>query len=243
MTIPIDIVLIVFFVALLQSIFGVGVLLVGTPLLMLAGYSYFYVLSLTLPTSLVISISQVLKYYKHINIPLFKKAFPIVIIMIIIGMFLAKFLGGYVGIFIGFFLFFTSFEYTANAILPANSSEKRVSIVIFLMCLIQGTTSLGGAILPSVVSQKCKTKEQKLATTSAIYVLFQLTQIAYILFYNHHFNFSKTGICVIVGFVTYSLIGKNLFQAIKSDGYIKYLRVFIRVVALLLVTLKIYNLI
>ena len=68
MTISFDIVLIIFFVALLQSIFGVGVLLVGTPVLMLAGYTYFDVLSLTLPTSLIISLSQVVKHYKYINI-------------------------------------------------------------------------------------------------------------------------------------------------------------------------------
>jgi len=242
MDFPIDIVVVIFFVALLQSIFGVGVLLVGTPVLMLAGYSYFDVLSLTLPTSLTISLSQVIRHYKHINLSLFKKAFPIVVTMIIIGMYFAKYLGAYVGIIMGLFLFLTSFKGTINAILPENSSNKRLSSVIFLMCLIQGTTSLGGAILPSVVSQKCSSKEDKLATTAAIYVLFQLTQITFIVINKYQFNFSNTGICVLVGFITYSLIGKKVFQAIKSEGYTKYLRIFIRVVAIMLVTIKIYNL-
>lgn len=237
-----DIIIIIFFVALLQSVFGVGVLLVGTPLLILVGYSYFDVLSLTLPTSLIISLSQVIKHYKHINISLFIKSFPIVIIMIILGMFFARYLGSLVGIIMGFFLFLTSFKSIANSILPSNSSGKRLSIVIFFMCLIQGTTSLGGAILPSVVSQKCNEKEQKLGTTAAIYVLFQLTQIAFIWLNNYQFDFSKTGICMIIGFVSYALIGKKLFQAIKSDGYEKYLRLFIRVVAILLVIIKVYNL-
>lgn len=242
MFLPFDILAVIFFVALLQSIFGVGVLLVGTPLLMLFGYSYFDVLSLTLPTSLIISLSQVIKHYKFINISLFKKSFPIVITMIIIGMFLAKYLGGFVGIIMGLFLFITSFKATVNAILPPNSSKQRLSIVIFFMCLIQGTTSLGGAILPTIVSQKCHDKEQKLGTTAAIYVLFQLTQIAFILLNNYQLNFSKTGICMFIGFISYSLIGKNLFQAIKSEGYAKYLRLFIRVVAILLVAIKIYYL-
>lgn len=242
MLIPFDIIIVIFFVALLQSIFGVGVLLVGTPVLMLAGYSYFEVLSLTLPTSLIISLSQVIKHYKFINVTIFKKAFPIVVTMIIIGMYLAKYLGAYVGIIMGLFLFLTSFKFTVNAILPPHSSNKRVSVVIFLMCLIQGTTSLGGAILPSVVGQKCNTKEEKLATTAAIYVLFQLTQITFILLNKYQFDFSRTGVCVLIGFVSYSLIGKNLFQAIKSEGYAKYLRIFIRVVAVLLVIIKIYNL-
>ena len=242
MDFPIDIVVVIFFVALLQSIFGVGVLLVGTPVLMLAGYSYFDVLSLTLPVSLTISLSQVIKYYKHINKALFKKAFPIVVTMIIIGMYFAKYLGAYVGIIMGLFLFLTSFKGTINVFLPENSSNKRVSAVIFLMSLIQGTTSLGGAILPFVVSQKCSSKEEKLAATAAIYVLFQLTQITFIVINKYQFNFSNTGICVLVGFITYSLIGKKVFQAIKSEGYTKYLRIFIRVVAIMLVTIKIYNL-
>ena len=59
MTPPIEIILIVLFASVVQSVFGVGVLLIGTPLLLSFGYPFFEVLSFLLPTSLIISIIQV----------------------------------------------------------------------------------------------------------------------------------------------------------------------------------------
>ena len=242
MLISIDICLIILFVAVLQSIFGVGVLLVGTPILMLVGYSYFEVLSFTLPTSLVISLSQVSRYYKNINFFLLKKALLFAIPFIPVGMIAAAYLGSVIGIIMGLFLFLTSFSFIVKMILPINANNSRLSLVLFFMGLIQGSTSLGGGILPSIVNQKCSLKEQKLATTAAIYILFQITQIAFIIVKQYPINFSKSGICVIIGFVAYEVIGKKMFKSIKSEGYTLHLRTFIRVVAILLVTIKLYNL-
>lgn len=238
----IEIYIIIFFVALLQSVFGVGVLLVGTPIMFLAGYPYFEALSFTLPTSLIISVSQAVKYYKHINVYILKKAILFTIPIIPVGMFFADYLGSLVGIIMGVFLFLTSFKFAVQAILPSKASDKRLSLVFFFMGLIHGTTSLGGGILPSVVNQKCDPKEQKLATTAAIYIVFQITQIAFILINKYPINLSKSSVCVLIGFIAYAIIGKRLFQAIKSEGYAKYLRTFIRMVAVILVTMKIYNL-
>lgn len=242
MTIAWDIFTIIFFVAILQSLFGVGVLLVGTPILMLAGYPYFEVLSLTLPTSMIISISQVSKYYGDINWYLVKKALFFTIPVIPIGMLFAGYLGAMVGIIMGIFLFFTSFGIVARKILPPNASSKRLSIALFVMGAIHGTTNLGGDILPSVVNQKCKLKQQKLATTAAIYIMFQITQISFILIKQYPVDVSKSGMCVLIGFIAYAVVGRKLFQYINSDGYTQYLRYFIRLVAVMLIAIKIYNL-
>jgi uncharacterized membrane protein YfcA len=209
---------------------------------MLAGYPYFEVLSLTLPTSFIISLSQVGKYYKHINWYLVKKALLFTIPIIPIGMLVAGYLGAMVGIVMGIFLFFTSFGIVAQQILPPNASSGRLSTALFVMGLIHGTTNLGGDILPSVVNQKCALKEQKLATTAAIYIMFQVTQISFILIKRYPIDISRSGICVLIGFFAYAIIGRKLFQYIKSDGYTRYLRYFIRLVAVMLISIKIYNL-
>lgn len=242
MNIALDICIIIFFVAILQSLFGVGVLLVGTPILMLFGYPYFEVLSLTLPTSLVISIIQVSKYHKVINWYIVKKALLFTIPMIPIGMIFAGYLGSTVSIIMGVFLFFTSFNFIVKRILPPNASGARLSSVLFFMGLIHGTTNLGGDILPSVVNQKCHLKEHKIATTAAIYIMFQITQITFILIKKYPVDITKSGICVLIGFFAYAVVGKRLFQSIKSEGYTKHLRTFIRLVAILLISFKLYNL-
>jgi uncharacterized membrane protein YfcA len=242
MFIALDICVIIFFVAILQSVFGVGVLLVGTPILMLFGYPYFEVLSLTLPTSFVISVSQVSKYYNDINWALVKRALYFTIPMIPIGMIFAGYLGTMVGIIMGVFLMLTSFNFILKKILPPNATNGRLSVVLFFMGLIHGTTNLGGDILPSVVNQKCSLKEQKLATTAAIYIMFQLTQITFILIKKYPVDVSNSGICVLIGFFAYAIVGKRLFKSFKSENYTKHLRTFIRLVAMLLITIKIYNL-
>ena len=236
-----DIYAVIFFVAILQSVFGVGVLLIGTPILILIGYPYFEVLSLTLPASLVISLSQVAKYYRHVNLYLLKRAIFFAVPTIFIGMLFGSYLGNFVGIVMGLFLFLTSFESNIRLVLPDNLSETRTSIVFLLVGIIQGTTSLGGAILPSIVNKCCDLKEHKLAMTAAIYVLFQLTQILYILLNKAPLNFSKSVTCVFIGYFTYAIIGKKLFHAIKNGGYSKYLQIFIRGVAIILISIKLYH--
>jgi len=243
MFIAIDICVVIFFVAILQSLFGVGVLLVGTPILMLLGYPYFEVLSLTLPTSFIISVSQVYKYHKQTNWYLVKKALVFIIPMIPIGMLFASYLGNIVGIIMGVFLVFTSFNFVVNRMLPPNASSTRLSTVLFFTGLIHGTTNLGGVILPSVINQKCVVKQDKLATTAVIYILFQLTQIAFIIISKYPVDVTKSGICILIGFFAYAIVGKKLFHSIKSEGYTKYIRLFIRLVAIMLISIKLYDLI
>ncbi len=242
MLIDFDICVIIFFVAILQSVFGIGVLLVGTPILMMFGYPYFEVLSLALPTSFVISVSQVNRYHKDINWELVKRAFYFTIPFIPIGMIFAGYLGPMVGIIMGVFLVLTSFNFIVIKILPPNASDRRLSVVLLFMGLIHGTTNLGGDILPSVVNQKCRFKEHKLATTAAIYIMFQITQITFILINKYPIDISKSGICMFIGYFAYAVVGKRFFKSFKSQNYTVYLRIFIRLVALFLVAIKLYNL-
>ena len=59
----IQLLLIISLFAILQSIVGIGLLLFGTPTLMLLGYTYDVVLSIILPASIVISALQVMENY------------------------------------------------------------------------------------------------------------------------------------------------------------------------------------
>jgi len=62
---PIDILLTVVSTSVIQSVFGVGVLLFGTPLLLLLGYEFVDALGVLLPVSIAISTLQVLRHYKR----------------------------------------------------------------------------------------------------------------------------------------------------------------------------------
>ena len=60
--------LIVFIFSIIQSIFGVGLLLFGTPTLLLLGYSYEVTLWTLLPASITISIIQIVRGYIYIKV-------------------------------------------------------------------------------------------------------------------------------------------------------------------------------
>ena len=64
-----DILLTILLTATIQSLFGVGVLLFGTPILLVLGYDFLSVLTILLPISLAINLLQVSKDYRHIHLP------------------------------------------------------------------------------------------------------------------------------------------------------------------------------
>ena len=51
-------IIVISFLVLVQSIFGIGLLLFGTPTFILLGYSYAETLSILLPNSILISLMQ-----------------------------------------------------------------------------------------------------------------------------------------------------------------------------------------
>tara|TARA_B110000238_G_scaffold193118_1_gene229182 strand:+ start:3473 stop:4207 length:735 start_codon:yes stop_codon:yes gene_type:complete len=240
----IDIYLVVFVTSILQSVFGVGVLLVGTPLLMILGYSYEEILGFLLPTSLVISLIQSYKYKKYINIDLIKNVFIFTIPLIPIGMFFAFFLESILGVFVGFFLLFITFNNVMEYILPENSSKKRFSIILFFLGFIHGTTNLGGGLLPAIVNINSKLKEEKLSNTATIYIMFQITQLFFLIVVsNNVFDFFPSISLVLLGLFAFYFIGKFLFNRINLKSYTIYLKYFLRFIAIMLIFFKTYQII
>jgi hypothetical protein len=70
-----DILIVVIITAAIQSLFGVGVLLFGTPFLLLLEYPFIDILLILLLISASINVLQVLRYYEYINIGIYKKVF------------------------------------------------------------------------------------------------------------------------------------------------------------------------
>ena len=68
---PVDFLIIIIIISLftvVQSLFGIGLLVFGTPTLLLLGYEFTEVLSYLLPPSIVISFCQVYPNIRHIEL-------------------------------------------------------------------------------------------------------------------------------------------------------------------------------
>ena len=238
MTPPIEIVLIVLFASVVQSVFGVGVLLIGTPLLLSFGYPFFEVLTFLLPTSLIISIIQVFELKKDINLK-FTKTFIITSLPFIpIGLFFANRIGANIGIIVGIFLLLTLPKRGLTSVVFNSTNSLGRYFGLSILGFLHGLTNLGGAILPAFINKACTIKGEKLATTAISYALFVIIQLPYLLFtHNELFtkNYSKIGICVLIGIIGNRVIGKRLYQVIPNEKYNIYMKIFISIIAVYLI--------
>ena len=108
-----------------QSIFGTGVLLFGTPLLLLLGYNFHDALIILLPTSILISFFQVINNINKIDYKFYKKLFIITVPLICLFLFLTNLNPFNINLFVGLLLVIISLK------------EKIESIQSFIKYLIK----------------------------------------------------------------------------------------------------------
>ena len=141
--------------SLCQSLFGIGLLFFGTPLLLLLGYPFETALSYLLPCSIIVNLLQVIHGRKEIS------SFPLNILIytlpfLILGLFLVlqydthlqlKPLIGSVLIFTGITRLFPKANQRTN-----QAISYALKPALSLMGLIHGMTNMGGGLLAAIVS-------------------------------------------------------------------------------------------
>jgi len=224
--------------AIVQSIFGTGVLLFGTPLLLILGYNFQYALIILLPTSILISIFQLKNNLNKIDIQFYKKLFLFSIPPIILFFYLTNLNSIRINIFVGIFLVVVAIK---ENILSINRMIKFLikyeSLYLMIMGMIHGITNLGGALLSAIVFSKNLSKDSKRTTIAICYLTFALFQIiTLIIAFNGNsflniFNF----VYWILGPVIFFTVEKYLYFRIDGRKYIKYSNFFLFVLGLMLI--------
>ena len=224
--------------AIVQSIFGTGVLLFGTPLLLILGYNFQYALIILLPTSILISIFQLKNNLNKIDIQFYKKLFLFSIPPIILFFYLTNLNSIRINIFVGIFLVVVAIK---ENILSINRMIKLLikyeSLYLMIMGMIHGITNLGGALLSAIVFSKNLSKDSKRTTIAICYLTFALFQIiTLIIAFNDNsflniFNF----VYWILGPVIFFTVEKYLYFRIDGRKYIKYSNFFLFVLGLMLI--------
>ena len=224
--------------AIVQSIFGTGVLLFGTPLLLILGYNFQYALIILLPTSILISFFQLKNNLNKIDIQFYKKLFLFSIPPIILFLYLTNLNSIRINLFIGIFLVVIAIK---ENILSINKLIKFLikyeSLYLMIMGMIHGITNLGGALLSAIVFSKNLSKDSKRTTIAICYLTFAVFQIiTLIVVFNDNsflniFNF----VYWILGPVTFFTVEKYLYFRIDGRKYIKYSNFFLFVLGLMLI--------
>ncbi len=224
--------------AIVQSIFGTGVLLFGTPLLLILGYNFQYALIVLLPTSVLISFFQLKNNLNKIDFQFYKKLFLFSIPLIILFLYLTNLNSIKINLYVGIFLVVVAIK---ENVLSINRFIKFLikyeSLYLMIMGIIHGITNLGGALLSAIVFSKDLSKDSKRTTIAICYLTFAVFQIITLLIAfndNSFFNIFNF-VYWILGPVVFFIVEKYLYFRIGGRKYIKYSNFFLFVLGLMLI--------
>jgi uncharacterized membrane protein YfcA len=230
-----DILVVTILTSIIQSLFGVGVLLFGTPLLLLLEYSFMDVLLILLPISISINLLQVYKDYKYIDKIIYKNILFVSVPFIILFLLLVSKNKIDINTIVGLFLIFISLKDKIDII--HNSFEKLLSfnkIFYSIMGIVHGMTNLGGAFLTVKVFHADLNKYEKRATTAVSYMTFAIFQIITILFLEIKYEISNL-LYIIICLSVYIAVNKLFFHKLSNNRYDKLFSLFLMFFGILLI--------
>ncbi len=235
---PIDILLTVVITSIIQSIFGVGVLLFGTPLLLLFGYSYINALIILLPISVAINSLQIAKHHNQIDSSFYKQVLIFTIPLVVFFLFLVTTTKININIIVGVFLIFValkSFYTKIEALLEKMFTYEKSYLMA--MGIVHGLTNLGGSLLTAAVHAKQYTKDITRVTVAACYATFAVFQIGTLFFSGKSFDVSlnQNMIFLTVGLLVFVITDETVYTNIDNQKYSKYFASFLFVSGVLLI--------
>jgi len=224
---------IVAIVSAIQSIFGVGVLLFGTPILLIIGYDFVNALNILLPISIFINISQISKDYRHLNLNYYKKLLVFSIPPIIILLWLTVESDFNPSSIVGVFLLLISLKALSKNISKIVTSLFRYQkTFLVFQGIIHGLTNLGGSLLTSNVFALNLKKDETRATISASYLTFAIFQII-TLIYMGKLIYIKFEL-IFLGVLVFFLLENFVYKKITTDIYDKIFAIFLFISGIML---------
>ena len=227
---PLDILITVAVSSFIQSIFGVGVLLFGTPLLMLQGYDFFQAVIVLLPISLLINLSQIAKDHKRVNIDFYKTIIVYTIPFIVIFLTVLNETKINIGLLIGVLLMFVATKDSSARVNHfVNLVVQHEKSYFILMGIVHGLTNLGGPLLTVAVHSKGYEKRTTRATVAASYATFATFQIVTLFFSNFDLDIklSTIALSMSVGLTMFIVTEKVVYANIDAENYRRLFAAFI----------------
>lgn len=228
----------------IQSILGIGILVLGTPIMLFLNYSMPEILGVLLPISIFTSVSNILiiqkfnsknNYKKFIKPEIFldkktKRYFFIICLpSVFIGLVILKYFEEYFNfkIAVSFLIFLSlilKMKYEKKFILVSNILKK---IIFLLIGFVHGLTNSGGTLLSLFVSSLNKNFKNKsrINITFFYMVLATLQYIIYITLFKNYPNLTWVLLLIIYTLLV-SLIANYLIKFINENALKRLIEIF-----------------
>ena len=235
---PVDILAALIITTVIQSLFGVGILLFGTPLLLLLGYDFSYTLSVLLPISIAINMLQVVKHYHYINVDLYKNILLYSIPFIVFFLFIITNIKVNIGLLIGVFLIFVALK---NFFPRIDQSLKTMiryeKLYLMIMGIVHGITNLGGSLLTALVHEQAHSKNITRVTIAICYATFAVFQLLtlYVVGYKSGMPYTDNMLLLQISVVVFLLTEEFLYTQIDNKKYAQLFAIFLAISGILLI--------
>ena len=225
--------------SVVQSLFGMGILVFGTPTLLLMGYEFIPTLGYLLPASFTISLLQVLTT-KAQPVQISRYLYLLCLPGIGAGLWLTEAIPSsfWTNILIGVTLLLSALI----RISPASRNlltallKKHQPMYHLVMGGIHGLTNLGGAMLAILASGTNSDKEAIRYTIAHYYLTFSTIQILLIATVMGQLDILVTNLpTAVTSAAVYLLIGKRIFAKISNSFYNLVLTMFIAVYGVVII--------
>ncbi len=235
---PVDILLTVVTTSVIQSIFGVGVLLFGTPLLLLLGYDFVDALGVLLPASIAINALQVIRHYEDVDTKFYKNVLIYSMPLVVLFLLVVTSIKVNISLVIGMLLILVALKnFSATIERALRSVVKYEKIYLMAMGLVHGMSNLGGSMLTVIIYSKHYPKNKTRVTAAASYATVASCQLATLLFIGSKFTVSVADKIsfIQIAVVMFLLTEEILYNGIDNEKYSKIFAVFLFVSGSLLI--------
>ena len=223
--------------SVVQSIFGVGLLLFGTPTLLLLGYSYSETLWLLLPCSVTISLIQVVNDYKLIEAK--KKAIYLVIPTLVLSLALTVTYADGINItkIVGILLLLIGiikFSSKLQALL-GSMVKKQIQVYYIIIGVVHGISNMGGGPLSILMSTIYSKKEIIRANVAFIYLILAIFQLAVLSIISNTSLKSEVMLLIPISLASYVFTSKFISSKVDDKKYTFILNMMVLVYGMLAV--------
>ncbi|WP_031430440.1 TSUP family transporter [Methylomicrobium agile] len=236
---PVDIMLTVVATTMIQSLFGAGVLLFGTPLLLLFGHGFVEVLVVLLPISIGINLLQIIKHHVHIDFAFYRNVLILTLPPIALFLFLVTHARINISLLIGVFLLFIACkEYSASIAKMLDRMMAFEKTYFLLMGIVHGVSNLGGSLLTALVHHKHYEKDAARVTVAASYATFAAVQLLTLWLFSAQqidLSINHTAVYLLVGMLVFMLSDEMLYNALDRAKYQRFFAAFLAVSGLTLI--------
>jgi uncharacterized protein len=223
--------------SIVQSIFGVGLLLFGTPTLLLLEYSYSETLWLLLPCSVTISLIQVVSDYKLIEAK--KRAVYLVIPTLVLGLAFVIIYANGINMtrIVGVLLLLIGVIRSSSKlqVLLSSMVKKHIQIYYIIIGVVHGISNMGGGPLSILMSTIYSKKEIIRANVAFIYLILAMFQLVVLSIISNTSLRSEVMLLIPISLVSYIFTSKFISSKVNDKKYTFILNVMVLVYGVLAV--------